>query len=155
MQKRYKKAPITEAIIDLKVTLPEGFTLDGLNDIYSRVKDKFPNKAPFYRGTGAFLFNPGEAPKVDAGQQQIGFWFRSEDNLQTFQATLERFSFNQLAPYESWEKLKSEAQNVWAIYQEICQPSQVTQVAVRYINQINIPASEHSRFAQNLDRMEE
>ena len=68
--------------------------------------------------------------------------FRSEDNLQTFQATLEGFSFNRLAPYKSWEEFSSDAKNLWGIYKEICSPTHVTRAAVRYINQINIPANE-------------
>lgn len=79
---------------------------------------------------------------MDTSEQQIGFWFRSEDNLRTFQATLEGFSFNRLAPYESWEEFNSNAKSMWEIYKEICQPIHVTRVAIRYINQINIPANE-------------
>ncbi len=139
MQRHYKKAPITEAIIDLKVTLPAGITIDQLNDIRPSIIDKFPIVEPFYQGVGELTFRPGETFSADTSQQQIGFWFRSEDNLRTFQARLDGFSFNQLAPYESWEKLSDEAKSLWELYKEICKPLQVTRAAIRYINQINIP----------------
>jgi uncharacterized protein (TIGR04255 family) len=94
MQKHYKKAPITEAIIDLKVALPEGFTVDQLKNIYPQVRDNFPTIEPFYKGIGALSYQSegSESLTMNATQEQIGFWFRSEDNLQTFQATLEGFS---------------------------------------------------------------
>ncbi len=103
MHKHYSQTPITEAVIDLRVTLPEAFTIDQLKSIHASISDKFPTIEPFYKGVGEFFYQPGSSFKIDTSEQQIGFWFRSEDNLQTFQATLEGFSFNRLAPYESWE----------------------------------------------------
>lgn len=139
MQKHYNKAPITEAVIDLKVTLPEGVTVDRLNDIRPYIRDKFPIMSPFYEGIGEIAFQPGEFLTADASQRQIGFWFKSEDGRQTFQARLDGFSFNQQAPYESWEKFSSEAKSFWRLYKDICKPVHVTRVATRYINQLNIP----------------
>ena len=37
VQKRYLNAPITEAIIDLKVTFPENFSADRFAEIEDRV----------------------------------------------------------------------------------------------------------------------
>src|SRR5579859_22984 len=104
MQKHYKKAPITEAIVDLRVTLPEDFTLDKFDDIYLRVKDRFPTKRSFHERK--FIFKPDDLildePSFteETSLLQSGFWFRSEDKSQTIQVTSEGFSFNQLAPYE-------------------------------------------------------
>ena len=139
VQKHYEKTPIMEAVIDLRVTLPEGIIVDKLADIHHYIKDKFPIVESFYRGMGAIAFNPGTPITVDTSEQQIGFWFRSEDKLRTFQATLDGFSFNRLAPYVSWEEFSSDAKSLWEIYKEICKPTHVTRAAVRYINQINIP----------------
>ena len=139
VQKHYEKTPIMEAVIDLRVTLPEGIIIDKLADIHHYIKDKFPIVESFHRGMGAIAFNPGTPITVDTSEQQIGFWFRSEDKLRTFQATLDGFSFNRLAPYVSWEEFSSDAKSLWEIYKEICKPTHVTRAAVRYINQINIP----------------
>jgi uncharacterized protein (TIGR04255 family) len=155
VQRRYNKPPITEAVIDLRVNLPEGFTVDKLNAIHLSISENFPTIEPFYKGIGALLYQPGESFKVDTSEQQIGYWFRSEDNLRTFQASLEGFSFNRLAPYESWEEFSSEAKKLWEIYKEICSPINVTRVAVRYINQINIPAHELTELKDYLKTVPE
>lgn len=141
VQKRYLKAPITEAIIDLKVTFPENFSADRFAEIEDRVKDRFPTKEKeqLYAGIGAFIFVPGSPIKVDANQHHNGFLFRSADNLRIFQATLSGFTFNRLAPYESWEEFSTDAKYLWDAYKEIYKPIQVTRAAIRYINQINIP----------------
>ena len=141
-QRRYKKAPIKEAIIDFRASLPEEISLEKLSNIGSIVRDDFPKVEPFYRGIGALHYQPGESFKVDTSEQQIGFWFRSEDNLQTFQVTLEGFAFNRLAPYESWEVFSGDAKRLWEVYKEVCRPTYVTRAAIRYINQINIPANQ-------------
>jgi uncharacterized protein (TIGR04255 family) len=153
--RRYNKPPITEAVIDLRVNLPEGFTVDKLNAIHSSLSENFPTIEPFYKGVGAISYQPGEAFKVDTSEQQIGYWFRSEDNLQTFQASLEGFSFNRLAPYESWEEFSSNAKKLWKIYKEICSPTHVTRLAVRYINQINIPVHELTELKDYLKTVPE
>ena len=142
VQRHYRKAPITEAIIDLKVTLPEGVSVGQLSEIHSSISDNFPTMQPFYKGVGALVYEPGSTFNVDTSEAHIGFWFRSEDNLRTFQATLEGFTFNRLAPYESWEEFRSDARGLWNIYKEICRPTSVTRAAIRYVNQINIPANE-------------
>jgi uncharacterized protein (TIGR04255 family) len=142
VKRHYSKAPITEAVIDLRVTLPEGFSLNKLAEIHPHISNYFPTVEPFYKGVGSFTYEPGSSFKADTSEQQVGFWFRSEDNLRTFQATMEGFSFNRLAPYESWEEFNSDAKSMWEIYKEICEPIHVTRAAIRYINQINIPANE-------------
>jgi uncharacterized protein (TIGR04255 family) len=141
VQKRYLKAPITEAIIDLKVTFPDNFSADRFAEIEDHVKNRFAikEKEQIYTGVGAFIFVPGSPVKVDANQHPNGFLFRSADNLRIFQATLGGFTFNRLAPYESWEEFSADAKYLWEAFKEIYRPIQVTRAAIRYINQINIP----------------
>lgn len=98
--RHYSRAPITEAIIDLKVTLPEGFSVDDLENIHAHISDHFPIKEPIH--AASLLFQPGPSIKIDASKAQHGFLFRSGDGLRIFQATLSGFTFNRLAPYNTW-----------------------------------------------------
>ncbi len=140
VQRHYSKAPITEAIIDLRVLLPGDVSVNKLADIHSYIRNKFPTVQPIHRGVGLVAFQRGMPTEVNTSEQHLGFWFRSEDNLRTFQVTLEGFTFNRLAPYDSWEEFSNDARSLWEIYREICRPTHVTRAAIRYINQINIPA---------------
>ena len=137
ISRHYSKAPITEAIIDLKVTLPENFSVDKLTEIHSQISDRFPTKEPLQ--ASSLLFQAGPTIKIDASHQHSGFLFRSEDGLRIFQATLSGFTFNRLAPYETWENFRDEARYLWDIYKDICKPSSVTRAAVRYINRLDLP----------------
>lgn len=138
-QRHYSRAPIREAIIDLKVVLPESLVVDKLADIHTQIIDRFPTKAPLYTGSGSLIFQPGLPVQIDANQQQNGFFFKNHDNNRIFQATLSGFTFNRLTPYESWEEFSSEAKYLWEIYNDICKPIYVTRAALRFINQIDIP----------------
>ena len=140
MSRHYLKAPITEALIDLKVTLPEAFSPDDLAHIYERISDRFPTQESIQMGS--LVLQPGPTIRIDTNQQHSGFLFRSKDGVKIFQATLNGFTFNRLAPYDSWEELSSDAKYLWGIYKEICTPTSVTRAAIRFINQINIPAKE-------------
>lgn len=142
VQKQYSNAPITEAVIDLRVVLPEGFTVDRIADIHTHIIDSFPIQEPLYTGTGLLTFQPGLPVQIDANQQQNGFFFKNKDKDKIFQATLNGFSFNRLAPYKSWEEFSSDAKYLWEIYKEICEPLSVARVAIRFINQIKIPIKE-------------
>lgn len=135
--RHYSRAPITEAILDLKVMLPENFPLEKLLEIHTRIHDRFPESEPIH--VGSLAIHAGPELQVDASQQHSGFLFRSQDGLRIFQATLQGFTFNRLAPYNSWEEFSDDARNLWEIYKEICKPTFVTRAAIRYINRIDIP----------------
>jgi uncharacterized protein (TIGR04255 family) len=72
--RHYSRAPITEAIIDLKVTLPDGFSVDDLENIHVHISDHFPSKEPIH--AASLLFQPGPSIKIDASRAQHGFLFR-------------------------------------------------------------------------------
>jgi uncharacterized protein (TIGR04255 family) len=135
--RHYSRAPITEAILDLKVILPDTFPIERFLEIQARVRDRFPTSEPIH--VGSLAIQAGPEIQVDASRQHSGFLFRSKDGLRIFQATLQGFTFNRLAPYNSWEEFSNDARNLWEIYKDICKPAFVTRAAVRYINRIDIP----------------
>lgn len=137
--RRYLKAPITEAIIDLRVAFREEISADSFTNIFEFIKDRFPIQQPIFTGVGAFTIEPGLPISVNASQQHNGFLFRSVDGLRVFQATLSGFTFSRLAPYESWEEFSTNAKYLWELYEKLYKPAYVTRAAIRYINQINIP----------------
>lgn len=146
MTKYYSQAPIKEAIIDLKVLLPTDFAVETFLNIHDAIHNDFPTIQPIH--TSSLVLQAGTdiqlGPDVQIGtnQQHSGFLFKSKDNLQIIQATLQGFTFNQLAPYESWEKFSGTARSLWQIYRNVCKPSFLVRAAIRYINQFNIPATE-------------
>jgi uncharacterized protein (TIGR04255 family) len=134
----YENAPITEALIDIRVELPTALAgLRVLESVHERVKSGYPGKKKRLYVQGQF--SAGDQVGASATQTHTGFAFSSEDGKQIFQARLDGFTFSRLRPYGSWPELRDEGRRLWDIYREAVTPERVTRVAVRYINQIDIP----------------
>ena len=147
-QRHYSKAPITEAIIDLRVELPERITLADLEAIHPKEESNYPTKKNRYEVTGHMAF--GRNVSVDASQEQKGFLFISEDEKQIFQAKLDGFTMSRLAPYNRWELFRDEARRLWDVYRQAVNPERVVRVAVRYVNRIDIPLKSLKDFGEYL-----
>ncbi|MCU0551858.1 MAG: TIGR04255 family protein [Leptolyngbya sp. Prado105] len=139
MQERryYSKAPITEALIDLRVSLPSEATLAELNHLFSLINAEYPNQE-------AQLFvqsqvTAGASVGATANQTQVGYVYSTSDRKQAFSACLDGFTFSRLAPYDRWEIFRDEAKRLWSIYQDAVQPTAINRLAVRYINRLDIP----------------
>lgn len=136
----YENAPITEALIDIRVDLPVSVAaLQLLEAVHERVKDRYPGKKRRLYVEGRF--SAGDEVGASARQTLVGFSFSSEDGKQVFQARRDGFTFSRLRPYGSWPELRDEARRLWDIYRDVVNPEKITRVAVRYINQIDIPMS--------------
>lgn len=140
MAMHYENAPITEALIDIRVELPVNVTgLELLETIHDRVRAGYPGKKKRIYVAGRF--SAGDEVGASASQMPMGFSFSSDDGKQVFQARRDGFTFSRLRPYFSWHELRDEARRLWDIYREVVNPEKITRVAVRYINQIDIPMS--------------
>lgn len=135
-----EKAPITEALIDIRIKMREDLTVEQIESIYNSISDQYSDKKALRKLEGKFEFKKGEPP-VSSGTETIdGYIFTSTDQKQIFQARLDGFTFSRLKPYETWEQLRDEAHRLWLIYKEITSP-EITRVALRYINKMEIQLS--------------
>ena len=133
----YEKAPITEALIDIRVELSTELRFEDLHAIRKHVSKDYPQEETRNLAEGTIQFAP--AMQASVQQKPWGLLFRNEAKNQVLQARLDGFTFSRLEPYETFEKLRGEARRLWDIYRELMRPKRVTRVAVRYINQLNIP----------------
>jgi uncharacterized protein (TIGR04255 family) len=137
MSIHYENAPISEALIDIRVQFSGTVTLETLQSIHDRVKDKYPRIDKRIYVQGQFL--AGTDVGAVAKQTDMGYAFISADGKQVFQARLDGFTFSRLRPYGTWRELRDESRRLWSVYCEVANPSATTRVAVRYVNQIDIP----------------
>jgi len=135
------KPPIQEALIDIRVQLSSDFDVYRLKNLDEKIRDTYPMKQDqtFSRVNLEFR------PEADTSQSQqsitsklIGFRYLSQKKDKIFQARLDGFTFNKLPPYTTWEEMRDEAKRLWSFYKELTSPV-ITRVAVRYINNLNIP----------------
>ena len=131
----YPKAPITEAVIDIRVKVREGLSLEQL--ALSGEEERYPKKQ--IRWAFHAEVTAGAHVAAASVQQPIGHQLVSEDGKEVLQARLDGYTFSKLAPYDRWESFSSEARRLWELYRNTAQPTEITRLAVRYINRIDIP----------------
>ena len=138
---RFPNAPITEALLDIRVKLPAQTDLAKLATFHDAIKQKYPSKHErmAWRGHIEIQASPVAQVSQSAAGGPDGYLFASVDGKQVVQARLDGFTFSRLKPYDKWEALRDEARELWQHYVRITSPEAVTRVALRYINRIEIP----------------
>lgn len=153
-QIHYSNAPITEALIDLRITHAQDFSVDDLELIGEEIADLYPGKEPMYLHTGQISFQePGNPAQVETSNQHGGFRFISQNKQQSLQARIDGFTFSTLAPYDRWEVFRDEARRLWDIYRSVVNPEGVTRAAMRYINELDIAALVHDPTSFELNEV--
>ncbi|MBN4054537.1 TIGR04255 family protein [Nitrospira defluvii] len=137
----FKNAPITEAILDVRVNLPTETTLETLATFQDEIKTNYPRKIERIIVEGNFTLNPkpGSQSVAQTSSEINGYMFYSQDGKQVVQARRDGFTFSRLKPYDRWETLRDNAKEMWELYKKIASPEVITRVALRYINRIEIP----------------
>jgi uncharacterized protein (TIGR04255 family) len=134
-----RRAPITEATIDIQVSLPPDIDLEKLRAFRRGLEQRFPLVEERVRAAVSFLMNKAAPPEMTSqGPTPDGLLMRSESEALVVQARLDGFSLNKLAPYAKWDALRGQAQELWTRYLDIAHPLTVNRLAVRYINRIEL-----------------
>lgn len=133
-----KNAPITEALIDIRVKLPSEMDVKNIDSIYESIKEQYPERQE--QKISEVRIEPSSVKEsIKASKFKInGYRYISSDKKQILQARLDGFTFSRLHPYVNWEELRNEAHRLWLLYKNITSPV-ITRVALRYINSLNIP----------------
>jgi uncharacterized protein (TIGR04255 family) len=131
-----KNAPIVEAVIDFRVVPRDGVSSLDFRELRSQVGAMYADQNPMQSIEAKFGLGPGRF--TDSREiQDIGVLFKGESVVAQFR--IDGFTFNKLAPYTSWDEVFAEALRLWRIYVEAAKPVELTRVAVRYVNRLQLP----------------
>lgn len=141
-------APISEAIIDIHVTLPPEVGPDELGSIHGNIIKDYPKKEERKRWEGEIRVNGETLSQTTKDKGFYGFWYLAPDEKQIVQVRMDGFTFNRLKPYGDWEAMRAEANKLWRIYLKAVSPISITRVALRYINRLEfkLPISDFSDY---------
>lgn len=130
----YRRAPITEAIIDFQFSEP----LDG--DTCNKVKSKLEEEYPLVIDWSeiGITFDPS-AKATDVQEKVRGFKLSSVDQTDIVIAANTRFAVSRLAPYQGWEPFRTRAVRNWKSFKSVAGYRKIKRVGIRYINRIDIP----------------
>lgn len=132
---RYTKAPIREAIIELRFS-----TEVDVMSLKERLASEFEETGQVVTTEMDFEI---EANTVNTAGRQIlvGFTFSLDANL-SFKVLKDRLVWSQLAAYESWENFIEPMANVWERVREDYQLQSLNRTGVRFINDLAVPFNE-------------
>src|SRR5262245_21109480 len=132
----YKRAPITEAVIELRFTHPIG-------------QKSVEKAARRVRGTYAFE-DPEDAVNlhfdVDTKKAQVQHtWFgvklSSLDRADISSFRTNSFMCSRLAPYPGWEAFQPRAAHDWDSLKKTVGLIELARIGLRYINRIDVPVT--------------
>jgi uncharacterized protein (TIGR04255 family) len=136
----YPRAPITEAVMDIRVHARDGLTVEDLRGLGKGAVEEFNQVNERFQFAAATRIVPGAlATTQTVTPTKVGFEFRSAAGDKVVQAQLDGWSFSKLAPYERWETFRNEGRELWTKYREVAQPKQITRMALRYVNRLDLP----------------
>ena len=139
--KSYPNAPITEAIIDLRVKSRVDLEAIELEGVRQGKEAQYPHSTPIFHAEGTITIS-GDAPPTTSAQQHLwGYKFTSVNQKAIWQSRRDGFTYSQLAPYDRWEPFRDDSRRLWTLFREHTQPVTIERLAVRYINRIDIPFS--------------
>jgi uncharacterized protein (TIGR04255 family) len=137
----FAKRSIKEAILDIRAKLPVSVDADRLLSLHTRIAGQYPSKQVRRKWEGEIRVGDNAQPEARSTVSEIDrYLFRSSDDTRIVQYRLDGFTFNRLRPYDNWASFRDEAKRLWNIYIEAVMPEQITRIALRYINQMLIPA---------------
>jgi uncharacterized protein (TIGR04255 family) len=138
----FRNAPVVEALLDIRADLPPSTTLPVLASFHDHISAEYPARGEKHEWSGGLKVSAGAAEIIPPTGGTAGYLFKSADSKQIVQARLDGFTFNKLKPYKDWETFSQEATRLWELYRQIAKPMQVTRLALRYINKIELPITE-------------
>lgn len=135
--KHYRRAPIAEAVIEIRCVLPGDVSLQDLLPTVDREEFPVVERAMTLENRVEIS---DEGMHSQTTGRQFGHVFRRADGSRVVQVRLDGFSFSRLPPYDRWEAFVEEAEKQWTRYRRLAKPERVTRLGVRFINKLEIPS---------------
>ena len=131
------RAPIQEAIVHIAFDAVPG-------DAVSRAAAMFEGKysvaaADLWQTSFQIKVEPNQAPLAQHATGFVGKRIDIPQQHQVVQLQSGSFTASRLPPYETWEEMLGLAMAGWADFAECAGVKRVTQLAVRYLNVLQIP----------------
>jgi uncharacterized protein (TIGR04255 family) len=135
-----RNAPITEAVIDIRVKLSTDIDLARLATFSDPFPLRFEKPKLRHSGAAQIEFKASEAPVMTSTRPTPdGYIFLAPAEKLIAQARIDGFSLSKLKPYDSWKKFCPQFVELWDRYVSVVRPARITRIALRYINRIELP----------------
>lgn len=132
-----RNAPIVEAVIDFRVVRQEQVSAEMFADLCQSIGEQYKKTGSIQAIEATFGVVHGKPLGASHTQTDLGFRYQTATEIAQFR--VDGFTFSKTAPYTTWGEVSAEAFRLWKIYVNVAKPRQVSRIAVRYINQMQLP----------------
>lgn len=142
-QKRYKNAPIAEAVIELRVHPQESFKHSALNTLATALKAEFPKQVPMRLVRMGFALpgQPDGGVNLSSSDQPVGVRLTNSDESRVLQVRRDGMAYSHMPPYTEWTIFRSEAQPLWERFRSAFPEAKLARCGLRYINRVDVPGT--------------
>jgi uncharacterized protein (TIGR04255 family) len=133
---QYKRPPITEAVIELRLNQPLPST--EVQKLLQRFRSEYAFSEDFV--TYEVRVDPA-ARSAEFEEQSSGYKLASHDRADVLLVTSAHMTCARLAPYIGWDTFRARANDHWRIWKRVIGYHKISRIGVRFINRIDIPAA--------------
>lgn len=138
---RYKRAPITEAVIEIRFEKP--LPKKSIEKLNERLKDSYASSDPV-SGIGVKVYVKERQATFD--ETHNGYKLASKDQTDVLMIIPTSMICSRSAPYTGWESFRARAEENWKQWKQITGYKKIERLGVRYINRIDIPVGSDERI---------
>lgn len=131
-----RNAPIVEAVIDFRVPPSSGIQPSAFSELTATIGKKYSKSESINLIETRFGIDRGKMLDPAQSQTELGWKYSAETEIVQFR--INGFTFSKVAPYTTWGEVFGEAFRLWQVYLNIAKPVQLTRIAVRYINKMQV-----------------
>lgn len=137
------RAPIVEAVVQFRTRAEQ---MPEVNQFKSNLRAMFPDYSQVKTIGSVSVSVPlsldphsHSSATRSTDRSWLGLRIETEDGLNVGMFTRDFFSFSRLRPYENWSHFTTEAMRLWTAHEQLCSPSEIGRLGVRFINRFDVP----------------
>jgi uncharacterized protein (TIGR04255 family) len=134
----YPNAPITEAVMDIRVQSRDDLEVDELRSLAKGSGEEFLQTSERFNIRATITGSSPVATQTTT-PTKVGFEFRNSAGDRVLGAQIDGWNFSKLAPYEKWEVFQQQGRELWNKYRDLARPKQIQRAALRYVNRLDLP----------------
>jgi uncharacterized protein (TIGR04255 family) len=127
-----------EAVVDFRVVRQDQVSHSIFENLGPSIGPQYAQKTAIRTIQAGFGVNQGEASPPWQLQSDVGWRYQTATEIAQFR--VDGFTFSKITPYTTWKDVSDEAFRLWRVYLETAKPREVSRVAVRYINRMQLAA---------------
>lgn len=144
-QRHLSKAPIREAVLDIRVPLQESLPPDTLRTALDAAGG-FGDIQELKQGSLTIQLSPEGVPQSPVAGSVVGVRGVTDDGLWIVQYRQDGMTLSRLAPYSDWPEMSRKARPLAEGFLRVAGPSHVERLALRYINHFHLPDRDPSDY---------